>query len=145
MSKNEDQISGDKLRNAILVIWLASKYDKNLPKSDLRRISGYDSSGLYSAIEAGWFKEEQDKVVLTDKAVSYLKKNIIEFRRVIKILLVFIGFFPLMNFLDWYLLTFKNINLIYEPISSIASTILLLLLALNWYRLEWWFLKRKAK
>lgn len=144
MAKSEDQIYGDKLRNAIMVIWLASKYAKNMSKSELRRISGYDSSGLYSAIESGWFREEGNTVILTEKAISYLKRNLLEYRTMIRTLFVFITIFPFINLLDWYLLTFHNINLVYNPLSSIASAIPILLIALNWYRIEWWLIKRKS-
>jgi hypothetical protein len=78
MSRDDKQIKGDKLRNAILLVWLASKYDKNLSAAKLRRIIGYDSSGLYSASESGWFKQEKDKIVLTDKANSYLHETLLK-------------------------------------------------------------------
>lgn len=144
MSNSEPEIVGDKLRNAILVVWLASKFDKNTSKSELRRITSYDSSGLYSAIEAGWFKEEQDRLVLTDKAIIYLRKNLVEQRTLSRMLLAILGFFPMMNFADWYMLTFLNVKVIYNPIASIASASLFLIVAFNWYRLEWWTLRRKA-
>ena len=144
MSRKAEQIVGDKLRNALMIVWLASKYDKNLSVSELRRMSGYDSSGLYSAMESGWFKQETEKIVLTDKAVVYLYENLIQTHSLIKTILVYIAIFPLLNLFDWYLITSFNINLFYNPLASIASIILLLLLAFNWYRVVWWTLRRKS-
>jgi hypothetical protein len=144
MSRDDKQIKGDKLRNAILIVWLASKYDKNLSAAKLRRIIGYDSSGLYSASESGWFKQEKDKIVLTDKANSYLHETLLKPHSNIRTLLIYFAFVPAINFLDWYLLTSFNINMSYHPLVSIAFFILFLLIALNWYRLVWWTFKRKG-
>ena len=144
MNKDDIQIVGDKLRNAILIVWLASKYDKQLSASELRRIIGYDSSGLYSASESGWFKQEKDKIVLTDASNSYLHEKLIKPYSIVRTILIYIALFPLINFLDWYLLTSFNINMIYHPLASITSCVFCLLIALNWYRIVWWILKRKG-
>ena len=73
------EIVGDKLRKALMIVWLANKFDRNIQISKLRRLIGYDSSGLYSAIDSGWFKEENGRLLLTEKANSYLQKKAFDY------------------------------------------------------------------
>ena len=40
-----EEIIGDKLRKALIIVWLANKFDRKIQISKLRRSIGYDSSG----------------------------------------------------------------------------------------------------
>ena len=139
----EKEIVGDKLRKALVVVWLANKYDKNIQTAKLRKIIGYDTSGLYSARETGWFKEEEGRLVLTEKAGLYLQENLLLPHIITRRLLSYIAIFPLLNFIQWILLNYFNILLFADPLASLASIALLVLFILNWYRIYWWVLKRK--
>ena len=143
MSDAPEEIIGDKLRKALIIVWLANKFDRKIQISKLRRLIGYDSSGLYSAMDSGWFKEENGRLLLTEKANSYLQKNLLTTHSLIRRLLTYMAVFPLINLFQWFLLTYYNLYLVFNPYGLLAAIFILFFFAMNWYRIYWWLIKTK--
>ena len=140
------EIKGDKLRRAILIIWLANKFDEQLSISDLRRLCGYTGSGIYSAKEAGWFIEKEGKFIeLSEKGQLYLEKNILVLYRTVKLLIIF-SIFPLSLLLIQKLM-YKNLNilLLFNEYSLCIAIILFIFMFIYLYRIMWFFEKRTLR
>ena len=137
------EIVGDKLRKALMIVWLANKFDRKIQLSKLRRLIGYDSSGLYSAIDSGWFKEENGRLLLTEKANSYLQKKLLTTHNLIRSLLTYMAVLLLGNLFQWFLLTYYGVYLVFTPYALLAVIFILLFLVINWYRFCWWLIKTK--
>ena len=136
-------VRGDKLRNAILVIWLANKFEKGISKSELARISGYKGTGLWSASEHDWFIEnpEDNMIKLTEKAESYLKKNQLDTFYYARMVLVTIAYLLGILAAQDILMDTFNFALKYEWQHLSLPIIFLILVITNFYRIIWYFTK----
>ena len=142
---NEDtEVRGDLLRKAIFVVWLANRYNKTISVSELTRIAGYSSSGIYSAKETGWLKINGN-VTLPQKSELYLEKNILYYHKAVKQITLSILIFTIMMILQRYAYDQYNIILIGSPILLYASAIILIFLYIFWYRLLWIVTKNRAR
>ena len=142
---NEDtEVRGDLLRKAIFVVWLANRYNKTISVSELTRIAGYSSSGIYSAKETGWLKINGN-VTLPQKRELYLEKNILYYHKAVKQITLSILIFTIMMILQRYAYDQYNIILIGSPILLYTSAIILIFLYIFWYRLLWIITKNRAR
>jgi len=94
-------------------------------------------------MDSGWFKEENGRLLLTEKANSYLQKNLLTTHSLIRRLLTYMAVFPLINLFQWFLLTYYNLYLVFNPYGLLAAIFILFFFAMNWYRIYWWLIKTK--
>ncbi len=139
------RVRGDTLRKAMVVVWLANKFEKGISKSELARISGYKGTGLWSASGHDWFIESpEDKIIkLTEKAELYLKENQLNtfyYARMVFITVAYLlGFLALQDIL----MDAFNYALKYEWQYLSPAIIFCILVITYFYRILWYFTKRK--
>lgn len=140
----EPEIVGDKLRRALFIVWLATKFEKKISIADLRRLSGYSSSGIYSAKEAGWFTENKDGCIrVTDKGELYLEKNQLVVYKSIRQFMVSLLFFLFYLLIQKLSYQYFGILMMSRVSWLIMSMIIILIMIFFWYRIIW-FLEKRA-
>jgi len=143
---NEPEIVGDKLRKAIFIVWLSNKFEKGISRAELRRLSGYKSSGLYSAKEEGWFTEnDKGKLGLAPEAELYLEKNLISPHKIIKLLLSYLLLFISLLIIQEFLVLKYEMLLRFNIFGSTIAAIILILIIVFWYRIFWFLEKRSIR
>lgn len=138
-------VKGDKLREAMRVVWFANKFEKGISTSELSRMSGYSSTGIWSAIEHGWFKEApEDKMIqLTDKGELYLKEKLLTSFELLRMVFALITSFLMFLALQDIFLDVFNIPLKYEWEHLFPSIVFLAVVYYFYYRIVWIVRKRK--
>ena len=141
----DPSIKGDKLRDAIFIVWLANKFDRDIQTADLRRLSGYAGSGMYGGKESGWFTEnEKGSLGLTEKGELYLRTKLLGSHDIVRGLFLYVALTFLMMLIQNYLYYEYNYTLIYKRTTLALASTTFILFYLVWYRFNWFFIKRKT-
>ena len=139
------EIPGDKLRNAILIVWFLNKFNETMPIASIRRMAGYQSSGIYSARESGWFREEGGKIVLTSEAELYCEKNILNKFKVVRIFALYAAYTLGILMINEYLILNHGKMLRFNIYSTFFAFIFIVIFGVFFYRFIWIFQKYRAQ
>lgn len=115
--RKRDLIRGDKLRDLILLVYLNDKYGlgKRVKISKLKRFLGYSTGGIYNALdESGYFTRKGDEILLSDKGERYVRKELMQWYRVVYPLGYFMVCFGIVLVGHWYLYTYHDIFLLFN-------------------------------
>ncbi len=130
------RIKGDKLRRAIVLTWLSIRFNDPIPRAQLRRMCGYESSGIYTAITNGWFAEEKGDLVLTEKSNEVIDDFKIDHasNKMILCMLIVLFFVFLVQNIMWYE---YEIPLILGRRTILLTMGMLTMVNWFWYRIIW--------
>lgn len=140
------EVRGDKLRDAILYIYLHNKFSKEKIKvADLKKTVGYGSGGAYSAFESRYLEKINDEIRLTEEGKDYVKSRILPKFDIYKSygnVLITLGIF---FFVQWFEWTYLNVPLI--PSWYFALLILILGFFLRFFilRFDFFVMKKRKK
>jgi len=98
------EIGGGKLRKAILIVWFLNRFNKKMSTSAIRKMVGYQGSGLYSAMEGGWFKEVEGNIRLTPKAERVCKTEILPKYNIARMFGFYIFYTMFLLFINEYII-----------------------------------------
>lgn len=144
----KDLIRGDKLRDLILLVYLNDKYGlgKRVEVSKLKRFLGYSTGGIYNALdESGYFARKGDEILLSDKGEKYVRKELMQWYRVLYptgYLIVFLGIILVAH---WYLYTYHNVFLLFDWSVGFACIAGGLTVRFALPALTYWYLKITKK
>ena len=139
------EIVGDKLRKAILIVWFLNKFNENMPKATIRRMAGYQGSGIYSAMESGWFKEEQGKIILTTEAELYCEKKILTNLKIVQFFFIYAAYTLALLIVNEYLIIKFGIMIRFNFYTTSIAFIIIIAFWFLFYRIMWYMLKIQYK
>lgn len=148
MVKRRELIKGDKLREMIFLVYLNNKYGlgKRIEVRKLKDFLGYSTGGLYNALdESGYFVRNVDEITLSEKGKRYVRSELMQYYRAFNPIGHFLIFLGLVLILQWYLLTYHRILMVFDwyvGISIIAGGLLIRFALLP---MIYWFLKVRRK
>jgi hypothetical protein len=143
MSEDTLALKGDKLRDALFVVWLANRYHDELSIADLAKISGYKSTGVYSAKEEGWFIEESGVIKLSEQGKSYVKNYVLKGLNSQLLLIYYLFLLALVLFVQSVAFRYYGLLIMPDPLGTGIGLAVILFLIAFYYRLYWIILKRK--
>jgi len=140
----KDLIRGDMLRELILLVYLNNRYGlgTRIEVSKLKRFLGYSQSGIYSALdESGYFTRKGDNITLSDTGERYVRKKLLRQYRAFNVIGYFFVFVGFVLSLQWYLLTYYRILLVFDWYTGFAFILGGLLFRFALLPIGYWLLK----
>lgn len=147
MVKKEEKLRGDKLRELILLVYLNNKYDKEKNRVPwLKERLGYSTGGLYSALDnSGYFERKNDEINLTERGISYLKKQILPQYNALNPMGNFLIVLGLVFLLQWYLWTYANTSMIFPWYTGAVTIATGIIVRFFFLRLGYWIIRNRKK
>jgi hypothetical protein len=139
-------VRGDKLRDAILYVYLHTEFSKDKIKvADLKKTVGYGSGGAYSAFESRYLEKINDEIRLTEEGIDYVKSRILPKFDIYKSygnVIITISVFFFVQWLEW---TYLNVAII--PGWYFALMLLILGIFLRFFvlRFDFFVMKKRKK
>lgn len=137
------EIVGDKLRNAILIVWFLNKFNEDISTAAIRKMAGYEGSGVYSAMDRGWFIVESGVIKLTPAAELYCEKKILPRFKIARVFILFLAYTPLLLLLNEYLIRTYGLMLRFNYEVMLVTIFVAFFCWLFFYQLVWYNVKRK--
>jgi len=139
------EIVGDKLRKAILIVWFLNKFNDSMPTAMIRRMAGYQGSGVYSAMESGWFREEGGRIELTTEAELYCEKNILPKYKIARMFFIYTAYTLILLLVNEYLIINYGLMLRFTFYSVLIVFLFIMAFWGFFYRIIWYIRKYNAK
>ena len=139
------ELVGDKLRQAILIVWFLNKFNENISTAAIRKMAGYEGSGIYSAMESGWFKVENGVITLSPDAELVCEKKILPKFKIARTFILYLAYTPLLLILNEYLVRKYSLMLRFNYEVTLVTIFVALICWLFFYRIAWFNIKRKKE
>jgi len=147
MTKKEQKLRGDKIRDLLLLIYLNEKYGGGKVRiSTLKKTLGYSTGGIYHALdESGYFERKGDVVTLSQRGQEYVKTEWIPYLQVVNPFSYFLMVIGSFFLISWLLRTYYNILLVFGWYEGILMIAVGLILRFAFSRITYWFYKLMKK